>query len=137
VLRNFAISVDQRRSRLRLAREGAKTISLTGAGDGPRAALSTAPPASGRPNVASRLADYAGTYGDRTLSIVDGKLMIQRPNGRQLELSSTGTDAFTIVGIPEAKIEFGRGASGRVEEIRVLTQQGQWERARRQEGAKR
>ena len=134
VLRNFAISVDQRKARLRLAREGAKTIDLTGSADAMRVAGSAATagsPGAAAPNAPSGLADYVGTYGDRTLSLVDGKLNIQRPNGRPLELSSTGRDAFTIVGIPTAKIEFVRGASGRVEQIRVLNQQGQWEQARR------
>ena len=51
------------------------------------------------PNAPSPLSDYVGTYGDRTLSIVDGKLHVQRPNGRLLELLPTGRDTFGIAGI--------------------------------------
>ena len=86
------------------------------------------PAAPTAPNVLTGIAAYAGKYGDRTVSVVDGKLFIQRPNGQALELTSTGPDAFTIVGIPEAKIEFTRDAGGTVIEIRVFNQQRQWER---------
>ncbi|HUQ82882.1 MAG TPA: aspartyl protease family protein [Gemmatimonadaceae bacterium] len=130
MLRNFVVSLDQRRGRLRLAREGSTTIELGGVREGAPPAATSAASAAGSPNTPA-LADYAGTYGDRTLALVDGKLTIQRPGGRQLELTETGKDAFTIIGIPAAKIEFMRGASGKVEEIRVLNQQGQWERAKR------
>ena len=123
------MSVDQRRSRLRLTRQGSTTIELQAAEAMRAAGTPSAPPAA--PNAVPGLADYVGTYGDRTIAVADGKLTIQRPGGRPLELSSTGTDAFTIVGIPAAKIEFTRGPGGRVEEIRVFNQQGQWERARR------
>ena len=127
VLKNFVVSLDQRTRRVRLARQGSTTIELGGLRDGAAAA---AAPASSAPN-APALGDYVGTYGDRTLSLAEGKLMIQRPGGRPLELSATGRDTFTIVGIPAARIEFVRAASGKVEEIRVLNQQGEWERAKR------
>ena len=87
-------------------------------------------PAAAQPNAAAQ-SEYVGTYGDRTISIVDGKLTIQRPNGRPLALVATGPDAFTIDGIPAAKIEFSRDASRKVARIRVLNQQGQWEEAAR------
>jgi hypothetical protein len=88
-------------------------------------------PTATKPNEATNLSEYAGTYGDRTLTVVDGKLTIQRPGGRPLELVAVGRDAFSIVGIPAAKIEFGRDSAGKVHEIRVLNQQNQWESARR------
>ena len=119
VLRNFVVSLDQRRGRIRLAHEGSTTITIPGVRPAPT------------PNAQTGLAAYAGTYGDRTLSVADGKLYIQRPGGTRLELTATGTDTFTIVGIPQARIEFGRDGAGRVAEIRVLNQQGQWERVPR------
>jgi hypothetical protein len=97
------------------------------------AAVPTAP----LPNVAVTPSEYVGTYGDRTLTLVDGKLFIQRPGGGKLELVSSGRDTFSIVGIPAAKIEFGRDAAGKVKEIRVLNQQNQWERVRRDSVQKR
>jgi hypothetical protein len=130
VLRNFAVSLDQRRSRLRLARQGSTTIDLGGVREGAPAANISATSPAASPNTPA-LGDYVGTYGDRTLALVDGKLTIQRPGGRQLELTPTGTDAFSIVGIPAAKIEFVRAASGKVDGIRVLNQQGQWESVKR------
>ena len=126
VLRNFVMSLDQRNARLRLTRTGSSTIEI-GSMRG-TTATATARPA--EPNGVVT-ADYVGTYGDRTLSLVDGKLQIQRPNGRLLELVATGPDAFTIAGIPEAKIEFVRDANRKVVRIRVLNQQGQWEEAPR------
>ena len=131
VLRNFVLTLDQRKARLRLARTGSATIELGSMRD---AAAVTIPRPAG-PN-GDPGADYVGTYGDRTLSIVDGKLQIQRPGGRALELVATGPDAFTIAGIPQAKIEFVRDANRKVVRIRVFNQQGQWEEAAR-EGAPR
>ncbi len=74
-----------------------------------------------------------GRYGDSTLSIVDGKLHLQRPGGPLLELVPTGADRFAIRGIPEAKIEFVRDGSGRVTTIRVLVN-GEWQTAGRSSG---
>lgn len=123
------MSLDQRRQRLRLTREGSSTINL----ESVRAGMTpgTGVPTANKPNEVTNLSEYAGTYGDRTLTVVDGKLTIQRPGGRPLELVVAGPDAFSIVGIPAAKIEFGRDSAGRIHEIRVLNQQNQWERARR------
>ena len=129
------MSLDQRRQRLRLTREGSSTINLESvrAGMTPGAGVPTAT----KPNEATNLSEYAGTYGDRTLTMVDGKLTIQRPGGRQLELIVVGRDAFSIVGIPAAKIEFGRDSAGKIYEIRALNQQNQWERAPRDSVQKR
>ena len=132
VLQNFVVSLDQRKARIRLARTGSSTIELRSL----RAMASTpATTMATQPNAVAQ-ADYVGTYGDRTISIVDGNLTIQRPNGRALELVLTGPDTFTIAGIPAAKIEFQRDASRKVARIRVLNQQGQWEEAAR-DGAAR
>jgi hypothetical protein len=132
VLQNFVMSLDQRKARIHLARTGSSTIELRSMRE--TAAASPTSTAS-RPNAVTG-GEYVGTYGDRTISIVDGKLTIQRPNGRQLELVSTGADTFTIAGIPAAKIEFVRDANRKIARIRVLNQQGQWEEAAR-DGAAR
>jgi hypothetical protein len=126
LLRNFAITLDQRHGRLRLAREGPATIELPE----PRVP-STAATAPAAPS--SELAFYVGHYGDRTLSIVDGKLHLQRPGGPLLELVPTAPDRFDIRGIPEAKIEFVRDGNGRVTSMRVLVN-GEWQTAARTGG---
>ena len=72
------------------------------------------------------LADYVGTYGDRTISLADGKLHIQRPLGVLLELVSTGPDAFTITG-PTAQGTAGRfemGSRGEVDTVILDLPQG-------------
>jgi hypothetical protein len=127
VLQHFVLSLDQRTARLRLARTGSTTIELRSMREMAGAPTAQATP---RPN-ATAPTDYVGTYGDRTIAIVDGKLTIQRPNGLPLELVAIGPDTFTIAGIPAAKIEFVRDASKKVARIRVLNQQGQWEEATR------
>ena len=132
VLQNFVLSLDQRKARVRLTRTGSATIELRNMRE-----MAGAPAAqAGLPPNAAGQTEYVGAYGDRTISIVDGKLYIQRPNGRPLELVATGTDAFTIAGIPAAKIEFVRDTNRKVARIRVLNQQGQWEEAAR-DGAPR
>ena len=134
VLQNFVLSLDQRTARIRLARTGLTKIELRSMREMAGASAAAAPSAT-QPNVGGQ-ADYVGTYGDRTVSIVDGKLTIQRPNGRPLELVATGPDTFTIAGIPAAKIEFSRDATRKVARIRVLNQQGQWEEVARDGGAR-
>ncbi len=126
LLGNFAITLDQRHGRLRLAHVGSPIIELP-----ERAVPSATASASTAPS--PELAPYVGRYADRTLSIVDGKLHLQRPGGPLLELVPTGADRFAIRGIPEAKIEFVRDGSGRVTTIRVLVN-GEWQTAGRSSG---
>jgi hypothetical protein len=127
VLENFVMSLDQRKARIRLARTGSTMIELRGMRG---MAVAPVPPAASQPN-AGPLNEYVGTYGDRTISLAGGKLQIQRPGGLPLELVATGPDAFTIAGIPAAKIEFLRDTNRKVARIRVFNSQGQWEEAAR------
>jgi Aspartyl protease len=130
ILRNFVVSLDQKNARLRLERAGSTTIELPT--PQPRRMGSTsgqAQPATAA-DKASPLAVYAGEYGDRVISLTDGKLFIQRPGGPQLEMRQTGPDAFTLVQIPEAKFEFTRDAAGSVDSIRVF-RNGVWEVSKR------
>jgi len=117
VLRYFTFSLDQRTGRARFERSGPTTIDL----DPPTFAV----PA----NV--KLEDYVGTYGERTISVRDNKLFLQRTGGEPLEMSPTGADRFGLARVAEARIEFTRDASGRVTAMAVLAPSGQWERADR------
>jgi hypothetical protein len=130
VLSNFVVSLDQRSHRVRLVRQGATTIELPTMRLPQPAAGGRQSAPSAAPNVAA-IADYVGSYGERTISAADGKLYLQRTGGPRLELVPAGRDAFTIANIPQAKIEFGRDQQGRVNEIRVLNRDGRWERQSR------
>jgi len=125
VLRNFTMSLDQRHARLRLERSGSAAIELPRPGQ-PGRAMSPAPAAS----AATGLSAYVGQYGDRTISLRDGVLYIQRPAGQALEMRSTGRDSFELTQVADAKIEFVRDASGNVESIRVF-RAGAWETVKR------
>jgi hypothetical protein len=61
---------------------------------------------------------------------VNGDLALNRGGRGVLKLVASGRDAFTIDGIPEAKIEFVREA-GKVVAIKVLTREGTWETVKR------
>jgi hypothetical protein len=80
------------------------------------------------------LREYAGVYDVRTITVDEGGLSIQRPNGPKLRLEAADTpDAFTLRAMPNARIEFVRDGNGAVNEIRVLNPQGTWETSKRSE----
>lgn len=129
ILRNFVVSLDQRNARLRLDRTGSTSIELP-TPQSRRAGVTTGPvqPVAST-DAPGPLANYAGEFGDRVISLADGKLFIQRPGGPQLEMKQTGPDAFTLVQFPEAKFEFTRDAKGAIDSIRVF-RNGVWEVAK-------
>lgn len=116
VLREFALTFDQKNKRLRLERsEAAKneTSRQTTALD------------------LSMLKDYAGSYGERSISIEDGALFLQRQGGPKLKMVAAGRDEFMLERVPEARIKFVRDADGAVVEIQVLNRVGEWEKSKK------
>ena len=122
VLENFAVSLDQRHARLRLSRNGSSVIELRAHERAPGVA---------KGNATLDLSVYVGQYGDRSVTVSNGVLQLQRPGGPPNNLVQTGTDAFGIAQFPAAKIEFIRDQTGVVTGIRVLTREGAWETAQR------
>ena len=117
VLSNFRLTLDQRNARVRFERTGSASIAL----DMPT--RTAAPPESGP------LAEYAGRFGVRAITVADGHLFLQRDGGPALRLVPDGRDAFRIADIPEARVRFVRDASGTVTTLEVLNREGQWESA--------
>ncbi len=126
VLNNFAVTLDQKNQRLRLARIGSTSIDLS----------AHTPPAAATANAGGRAGkvpanDFTGEFeGDRVIAIVNGALTLNRGGRGQLTLVQTGPDAFGLEGIPAAKIEFVR-EGGTVVAMKVLSPQGEWETAKR------
>ncbi len=79
---------------------------------------------------ATDLADYAGAYGSRRVWVEGDRLMLQRidvGDAPALPLLAVDDDAFVLEAVPEARIEFARGADGTVARIRVRLPSGAWE----------
>ena len=122
VLSQFAITLDQRNARLRLARAGADPIVLDD--QAPRAAASST-------RAAASPDDFTGRYGSRVIRVENGKLMLQRDGGPPLEMVATGADTFTLAEVPQAQIKFTRDAAGVVTSVAILNRDGQWETEKR------
>ncbi len=60
------------------------------------------------------LSAYAGTYGDHTAAVADGRLMITRGRRPPMELIPLGDDLFSVAGDPGRRVRFERDAAGRV-----------------------
>ncbi len=115
VLREFALTFDQKNKRLRLERhEQPEAAELTAASN------------------ASESNDYPGRYGERTISTEDGSLYLQRQGGPKLKLVSVSKDVFTLAEVPEARIKFARDESGRIIKLSVLNRAGEWEESKRE-----
>lgn len=81
----------------------------------------------------SALQDYIGRYDERVISAEEGALFVQRPGGQKLKMVATGAkDEFTLERVPSAKIKFIRDESGKVTEVQVLNQQGNWESSKKE-----
>ncbi len=94
-----------------------------------------APAATANTNVSpSALQDYAGRYGERTVSSEDGSLYIQRPGGQKIKMVAAAKDEFTLERIPAARIKFARDETGKVTEIQVLNPEGNWEKSKKETG---
>jgi predicted aspartyl protease len=133
VLREFRLTFDPRNMCVRMEREG-KQVNLE-----PRLAPATGATSGAPPAIApaitisqSDLANYAGVYGERTISAENGSLYIQRPGGTKLKLIPVGPDEFYPEPIPSGRIRFIKNAAGKFDELRVLNPQGVWETSNRQ-----
>ncbi|WCM26012.1 S41 family peptidase [Sphingomonas sp. QA11] len=67
---------------------------------------------------------YAGAYGDRTVSVVAGDLMIARASRLPSRLVPVGPDSFAPETDPAARFNFAIGASGRAESLRIVQRGG-------------
>ncbi len=87
--------------------------------------------------VAVGLQEYAAQYGERTITLEDGSLHIQRRSDggpRQtpkLKLVPAGEDEFVLEAYPSARVKFVRDDTGAIVQVNVLTLQGQWETSKR------
>lgn len=113
ILREFALTFDQKNKRVKLER------TVTKAAD--QNAKSPSPERN----------EYAGSYGARSISFEDGAMYLQRQGGPKLKLVQVAKDEFTLEAVPGAQIKFVRDGSGKVAELRVLNREGQWEASKK------
>ncbi len=78
------------------------------------------------------LAVYAGTYGGRRITFENGELFLQRLSGPQgegpkIRLVKVASDEFALEGVRDGRVKFGRANNGTVDQMSVLTPQGEWE----------
>ncbi len=80
------------------------------------------------------LAEYAGTYEYRFITLEDDGLHLQRTGGPKLKMVPTDEpDSFTLKMVPQARIRFERGPDGTIVALHVLGMRGEWEITKRQE----
>jgi len=123
VLREFAITFDQKNQRVKWERNG-EVITL--APPTPPRSASTAAPLS-----ADEARKYAGIYGQRTITADGGQLYLQRTGGPKLKLIRLGAEEFGLEEVPAARIKFGKDSGGKISELKVLNPAGEWESAPR------
>jgi hypothetical protein len=109
ILREFALTFDQKNKRIRLQRAIPTATAQTIQG------------------VSRERNEYVGVYGTRSISFADGALFLQRQGGPKLKLVPLSKDEFTFQEVPDARIKFVRDETGRITELRVLNREGQWE----------
>jgi hypothetical protein len=79
------------------------------------------------------LAEYAGAYEYRFITLEKDGLYLQRTGGPKLRLvAAEEPDSFTLKEIPQAKIRFERSAEGAIKALHVLGMSGEWEVTKRQ-----
>ena len=113
VLRDYALTFDQKNKRVKLDKKGWKEEPVIRKGEN------------------AALKEYVGQYSERTISEDGESLFIQRPNGQKLKLVEVVKDEYFPEIAPNAKIKFTRDESGKVIEINVLTPAGVWEKAKK------
>jgi hypothetical protein len=78
---------------------------------------------------AKALKEYAGTYGPRTFFIEGSKLMYQRAGGPKVALVPMRKDLFGLEGVSIFRVRFTRGASGAIDGIIGMYDDGREETA--------
>jgi hypothetical protein len=82
---------------------------------------------------ADALAEYAGAYEYRFITLEDDGLYLQRTGGPKLKMvAADEPDSFTLKRIPQARVRFERGADGAIVALHVLGMSGEWEITKRQ-----
>lgn len=113
VLRDYALTFDQKNKRVKLDKKGWKAEPIA------------------QKVTNAMFQDYVGQYGERTISDDGENLYIQRPNGQKLKLVEVAKDEYFPEPMPTAKIKFIRNNSGKITEINVLNRDGVWEKAKK------
>ncbi len=81
--------------------------------------------------VAGNLPDYAGTYGDRIVSVDGARLKVIAGRRPPVMLAPLGDDLFTVVGDPGRRYQFLRGEDGKVMGFEAVGVGGAPQRIRR------
>ncbi len=113
VMQNFALTFDQKNKLLKLKK------SKTSAEKKPPAKIEN-------PD------EFAGVYGERTISFEGGNLYLQRAGGMKLLMIPVSKDEFTLDRVPTARIKFTRNGGGKISEIEILMPSGSWEKIKKQ-----
>lgn len=132
-LARYAVTIDQRTRRLRLVPGVAAAGVDVRVGE--RSGAGGLTSAAGPP--ADSLARFAGTYGERRITLEEGRLVLQRLSGPQgagpkIPLTAAGENRFALEGQSEPRLEFVVAPDGTVKELRIQTREGSWESAPRQ-----
>lgn len=113
-LSQFSLTFDQKNKRVKLKRaEPKESVSASTA------------------DSRSEIQNYAGRYGQRTITFEDGSLYLQRDGGPKLKMIAAPDGGFTLEGIPMARIKFVESDHKTVE-LHVLNREGQWEVAKKE-----
>ena len=113
VLRDYALTFDQKNKRVKLNKKGWKEEPVVQKAEN------------------AKFKDYVGQYGERTISDDGENLYIQRPNGQKLKLVEVAKDEYFLEPVPTAKVKFVRDDGGKIIEINVLTRDRAWEKAKK------
>lgn len=116
VLREFALTFDQKNKRLRLEKPVASKEAVRATAE-----------------ELSALKSYTGRYGARIISLEGAELYLQRIGGPKLRLLLVSKDEFTLEGVPAARLKFTRDEKGGVSELNVLNPSGEWEKSKREQ----
>lgn len=76
------------------------------------------------PRTVAAPADYAGTYGNRTVTWRDGALWVARPRSVPSRLIAITSDTFGLEDTPDLRFVFQRDAKNRVESVTVSDSDG-------------
>jgi hypothetical protein len=110
ILKDYAISIDQKNRRISFIKTAIEKPSVTIV------------------SASGKLKEYAETYGEREVSLVDGALHIQRPGGMLLKMIAKADDEFTLERVPQAILKFERDGGKKVTALRVFNPQNNtWE----------